>query len=80
MQYLEDKNKRFTVVLKKLRNEKKLTQEEVAEKASINEKHFGRIERGESSPTFKTIIKICEAIDIKISKFMNLIDTENKKN
>ena len=79
MRYLKDKNKQFTLVLKNLRKEKKLTQEELAYKAGINEKYFGRIERGESSPTFKTIVKICSAIDIKISKFMALVELENKK-
>ena len=36
MRYLKDKNKQFTLVLKNLRKEKKLTQEELADKAGIN--------------------------------------------
>jgi len=63
----------FRDILKKLRKEKGLTQKKLAEKADINEKYFGRIERGESSPTFNTILKLCNALEIKIDEFMKLI-------
>lgn len=43
-----------------------LTQEELASRANINEKYFGRIERGESCPTIDYVIKICDAMDIDI--------------
>ena len=33
-----------------------MTQEELASKANINEKYYGRIERGESCPTIWSII------------------------
>lgn len=43
-----------------------LTQAELATKANINEKYFGRIERGESCPTIDYVIKICDAMEIDI--------------
>jgi len=63
----------FIENLRKLRKEKGLTQEKLAEKADINEKYFGKIERGESSPTFNKIIKICNALEIELYEFMKFI-------
>lgn len=69
-----NKKKIFTIILKKLRKEKGLTQEKFAEIANINEKYFGKIERGECSPTFDKIIQICDALEIKIYEFMKKIE------
>ncbi len=41
-----------------------ISQEELARKAGINEKYYGRIERGESSPTIDCYQKICSALEI----------------
>lgn len=57
-----------------------LTQEEVASKAGINDKYYGRIERGESCPTIDYVIKICEAMDISLLELMLLeIDVSSEK-
>lgn len=64
----------FTKILLKLRKEKGLTQENLAEKANMNGKYFGRIERGSSDPTMKKVFKICNALEIKPSEFMKQIE------
>lgn len=43
-----------------------LTQTEVAEKAGINEKYYGRIERDESVPTLDKVEMLCQAFDIRM--------------
>lgn len=43
-----------------------LTQEMLAAKAGINEKYYGRIERGESCPTVDYVIKLCDAMEINM--------------
>jgi len=43
-----------------------LTQDELACRAGINEKYYGRIERGESIPTVEVVEKICNALNINI--------------
>ena len=68
---IDEKTNYFTNALRTSRKERHLTQEQFAAKASINEKHFGKIERGESSPSYATIIKICEGNNIEISKLLN---------
>ncbi len=65
MRYFININNIFGKVITKLRKEKGLTQEKIAELANINEKYYGKIERGESSPTLIYIIKICDALEIK---------------
>jgi len=74
-----DKNDKFTIILWKLRTEKGLSQINFANKAHINHTYYGRIERGESSPTLKTIIKLVDALDIKLSEFMTLIENTIEK-
>lgn len=43
-----------------------MTQEMLASKAGINEKYYGRIERGESCPTVDYVIKLCDAMEIDV--------------
>lgn len=55
--------------LKRLREYYKLTQIQIAEKAEIDEKYYGRIERNESVPTVAVIEKICKGLDIPLVQF-----------
>lgn len=52
------------------------TQEKLAAKAGINEKYYGRIERGKSCPTIDCLIKLCNAMEIDIAEFF-LAEGEN---
>ena len=52
-----------------------MTQELLASKAGINEKYYGRIERGESCPTIDYLIKLCDAMEINVVEFF-LIEVE----
>lgn len=54
--------------IKYYRKLKLYTQQELAEKADLSLQHIGCIERGESNPTFSTLIKISEALNVKIKK------------
>lgn len=56
-----------------------LTQEQLAEKAGIDNKHLSKIENGLHLPTYKTLEKIYEAFEININdiKIPNKI-IENK--
>lgn len=53
-----------------------LTQEELAYKAGINEKYYGRLERNESCPTIEKLEKICIALNTDIASFF-LYDVTN---
>ncbi len=57
--------------IKKFRNERKISQEELALSSGIYPAYLGRIERGERCPTIETIYKVCEGLKISMSDLMN---------
>lgn len=52
--------------LKEQRNEEKLTQEQVAERAEITTVYLSKIENGKVAPTLDTLATICAVIDADI--------------
>lgn len=53
-------------VISKLRKEKGLTQQELAEKAQIPQPTLARIEAGRANPTLDLLLKICEPLECTI--------------
>ena len=53
--------------LREAREKKKLTQVEVAKKADLNTNYYAVIERGEVNPKVETLIRILEALGIKLT-------------
>lgn len=43
-----------------------MTQQELGEKAEINYKFLGEIERGNQNPSFNVLIKITEALEVPL--------------
>lgn len=60
-----------------LRQNKKLTQEKLAEKSNLSQQHISRIENGIVEPEYQTIYKLAYALDISVD---TLIENEFKKN
>lgn len=58
--------KAFAENIRKIRVRKKLTQEVVAERAGINPKYLGEIERGLKSPTAVVVYNLSAALDVPI--------------
>lgn len=57
--------------LKRIRIEKNLSQEMLANDANIPINQVGRIERAEVNTTLSTIFKIAKALDIDVEKLLN---------
>ena len=55
--------------LKELRNDKGLTQKELAKRSGLRQPHVSRIERGEMSPTRKTIEKLAQGLGVEMKEF-----------
>lgn len=53
--------------IKRLREKKGWTQEELAEKAELHISYIGQIERGLRYPSLKVLFKISDALGIKIT-------------
>jgi transcriptional regulator with XRE-family HTH domain len=56
--------------IKRVREEKKMTQLELAEKAGIAVNYFAMIERGEVNFTFDKLYRIIKALKIKSSQIL----------
>lgn len=60
---------------KEYRKNANLTQEALAEKIGIAEKHYGKLERGAFVPSLETFFKLIEVLKIPFSEFgFNLPD------
>jgi len=57
--------------LKYLRKEKGFTQEQLSERINIDIRQYSRIETGKSFPSFGTLEKICEALEIEPVNLFN---------
>ena len=51
-----------------IRKAKKLTQEQVGERAELNYKYVGEVERGEVNPSIETLFAIAEALNVSLSQ------------
>ena len=60
--------------IRQLRKEKGLTQEQLAEKLNIDNKHLSRIEKGIHKPTYHVILKLAEVLNINIYDFSEKTD------
>jgi len=50
--------------LRRTRQERGLTQEELAHRTGVNRNYVGMIEREENSPTVEMLERLCKALDI----------------
>lgn len=66
--------------IKKARTQKRLTQEDVADKANLNSSYFGRIERGEINATIDTLVAIAQALNVDVGElFQEGVETMDIK-
>jgi len=54
----------FGSLIRKLRGERGLTQEVLAERTELSVSYIGFIERGENVPTLTIVIDLAEALDV----------------
>ena len=62
--------------LKKIRIRSRLTQEKLAEIADLSRAYVSLLERGLRSPTFDTIMVICEALPITLEELSAIVSSE----
>lgn len=67
-------NIKFGARLRKLREDNGYKQYDFAFDCDISEAYYGRIERGEFSPTLKILNKISKTLGIPISELLKNID------
>jgi len=63
-----DKDNTFGNKLRELRKAKGYTQQALAEKANIDEKHLSRVENGKYFPTYTTLNKLLNALGVTVDE------------
>ena len=74
-----DKRKLLGLRIKELRKLKRLSQEEVSEKAETSPNYLSRMERGTENPTLDMLIKISEALEVEMWELFDFQHTANSK-
>ncbi len=69
---MEDLNLIIAGNLKKIRDERKLSLDKVAELTGVSKSMIGQIERGESNPTITTAWKLATGLKISFSSLMSV--------
>lgn len=67
---MEDLNLSIAANLKKIREEKKLSLDKVAQLTGISKSMLGQIERGKSNPTVTTVSKIAVGLKIQVTSLI----------
>lgn len=60
--------KDFGVLIRRLRLEMKLSQEEFADQCGLHRTYIGAIERGEKTVTIETALKLAKALNLTLSQ------------
>lgn len=69
----------FGAHVRKLRKDKGLTMEKLAELADIDYRQVAYIEKGETNPTLSTIYTLSKALEIPLDELFKFENTKSKK-
>lgn len=64
-----DQLRLFGKRVRAIRKAARITQEDAAEKAHLNPKYLGEIERGEKRPSFEVILALAKALNVSPATF-----------
>lgn len=79
MNFNEEIRKTMGSKMREARKKKGLTQEEVAEICNLDDKHIGKLERGEKTPLVTTLFKYWKATDIDVNRLFQELDELERK-
>ena len=65
---------RFPHVLRKVRIEKGLSQEELADLADLDRTYISQIERGLKSPSLRSLEKIINGLEVSLSELLKRLE------
>ncbi|WP_135553341.1 helix-turn-helix domain-containing protein [Paenibacillus cymbidii] len=64
--------------IRNYRKERKWTQQQLAEKANVNESYVGKVERGERNVTIDSLLKITGALEITLEQLFKNIQSNRQ--
>ena len=74
---MDNQPKLFGKRVRALRRAAKITQEDAAERARLNAKYLGELERGEKRPSFEAILALAKALGTSPAAFFQFDREEN---
>ncbi|MGG3306575.1 helix-turn-helix transcriptional regulator [Paenibacillus lautus] len=66
----------FGQVLKSIRKEQKVSQEELAFRSNLDRTYISMLERGIHQPTLSSLLAIAAALDMKAAELVGLVEDE----
>ena len=69
--------KKLGLLIRRLRVEAGLSQEEFAYKVGIHRTYAGAVERGEKTVTIETASKFASALDLKLSQMFAMLESQS---
>ncbi len=66
-------------VIRAFRQRTGLSQESLAERAHLHRTYIGSVERGERNPSFQSLSRILDALDVSWTEFGQAIDREARR-
>lgn len=69
--------KKFGELLRELRTRKAYSQENLALESGLDRTYISLIERGQRNPTLTTLFKLSDALQIKASELIKLLENDN---
>ncbi|TXH36485.1 MAG: XRE family transcriptional regulator [Rhodospirillaceae bacterium] len=69
----------MAVNLRRLRHAKKMTQEELAERAGLSARYIGGIERADVSASVTVLGRIAEALDVEAPELVRAVVSKARK-
>ena len=70
--------RKFGLVLKRIRKEKGFSQESLANTADIDRTYVSDIEKGKRNISLRIIEKLCNTLQVSLSDFFNQIENYNE--
>ncbi len=67
---IDNNSRQIAKNLKRIRLQKSLTQQQLADRANMNVNLYARIERGEVTPSIGTLKKLAKALGVKSSDIL----------
>ena len=67
-------------IIRKLREQRGMTQEVLSGLAAVSRSHLAEIESGRTNANVETLWRISEALDIKMSDLIRMVEQEIKQN
>lgn len=76
---MEFREKAIATVIRRLRKNRKLSQEVISGLAGMERSHWGMVETGGRVPNLYTIWRIADALDMRPSELVALIEEEMER-